>query len=133
MLVRVLKLNMMCVELQDVGLSKCRDLPERDIMDSNDSDGPSTRAFHRRGSLYIRSESQEGLFPPTKELKFVARECSDDGSLPRSSIEGFKEAQALKHRSQSVGGLAASLAGAGKKSKLQALGLTYRAVYKSSN
>ena len=73
--------------------------------------------------MYIRSESQEGLFPTTKELKFVARECSDDGSLPRSSSEGFKEAQALKHRSQSVGGLAASLAGAGKKAKLQALGL----------
>lgn len=67
---------------------------------------------------------QDGVFPPSKGIRFAEGEGSDDGTRPHSSIDivGLKEAQTLKHRSQSMGAIAA-LSGASKKAKLRALGL----------
>ncbi|KAL3157894.1 hypothetical protein ABBQ32_012304 [Trebouxia sp. C0010 RCD-2024] len=112
--------------IPDAYLGKCGDLPERDSLDSNDSSGAGTPVFHRRGSLFTPSSRvrQDDPFPPSKEIRFAEREGSDDGTRPHSSIDimGLKEAQALKHRSQSMGAIAA-LSGASKKAKLRALGL----------
>ena len=68
------------------------------------------------------SKGRDDLFASRKDTKIGEREGSDDGTRPRSSIEGLKEAQALKHRSQSMGAIAA-IAGASKMAKLRALGL----------
>ena len=68
------------------------------------------------------SEGRDDLFASSKDTKIAEREGSDDGTRLCSSIDALKEAQALKHRSQSMGAIAA-IAGANKKAKLRALGL----------
>ena len=119
---RMLK-SKMFVEMKDAYLSKCGDLQERDSLDSNDSSGVGTPICRRRSSLFMPSSKvQDDLFASSKDTKMVEREGSDDGTRSRSSIDGLKEAQALKHRSQSMGAIAA-IAGASKKAKLRALGL----------
>ena len=94
-------------------------------MDSNDSSLLSAPALHRRSSLFLQSSKVQpnGVLQPPKQTKFAERECSDDGMHLRTSAEAPKESQALKYRSQSVGAIAASIAGAGKLAKLRALGL----------
>ena len=100
-------------------------MPDRG--DSNDSSVPGTPALHRRSSLYLPSSKGHpgSLFPSTREPNTVQREGSDDGVCPRTSAEEVRESQEvhIKHRSQSMGAIVASAAGASKKAKLRALGL----------
>lgn len=95
-------------------------------MDSNDSSLLNAPALHRRSSLFLPSSKVQPngeILQSTKQTKFAEREGSDDGTHLRTSAEAPKESQALKYRSQSVGAIAASIAGAGKLAKLRALGL----------
>ena len=86
--------------------------------------------MHRRSSLYGKSyEDQPGsLFNSTRKPSILQRDGSDDAMQERNSLEEVRETQemlSIRRRSKSIGALASSVPGAGKKANLRALGLVF--------